>query len=942
MLSQLRYRPGRALALVAALLVAVTSFSVLTATARTQRLDVVGKVAANDRGAYDLLVRPAGARSALESRANLVSSTALAGLSGGITSRQWRQVLDIPGVDVAAPVAVVGYTLQTVQLPVDLTEHLKPEGGPQLFRVSTTRTSERGLTEIPTGESYVYVTDRPLHDRKNRSEGDPVGQSAPDGSVVQICGMSDSPNPVDPETNRYARPVATLACGSTNRDNTYNAAGAASPAARPANRGTPAAGTTLVPWSMPFLVQAVDPVQEARLAGLDRAVDKGRYFAPGQKPVTGRQKGSSEPFTKIPVLLAGRTAIEEQLHLEVSELPAADAARVAAGQNTETLGSALPRAAGTPVSRTTFAAQDAHRRLIDSLGSSSTGAAGGATADTQIWQYLSALPVRYTDGGDRLAAGPVPASPIPDTSIHFGAGLLSDTGDMGDTAVRPLTRHPVQEIADVSPPAPQLQVLGEFDPERLAAAATGLGAVPMETYFPAAASGADDASRKALGNRPLLPNGNIAGLLSVPPSMITTLSSLDVLNSSRHFQNTTPAQGVNAKAPISVVRVRLKGALGTDALSRERLRLVAEQIHRRTGLDVDVTMGSSPSPVTVTDPAGRYGRPVLHLAEMWSLKGVATVAVAAIDRKALLLFFLILGVCVLFVAGATSAAVRTRRAELAVLACTGWPARRLFALVLTEVGALGALAGLAGAALAVPAGALAGVPVSPGRALLAVPAALGLAVLAALRPGVQAARSHPGSAVAPAVRGPRRAARLSGITRLALTNLARVPGRALLGTAALAGGVAALVALAGISTAFDGEVAGSLLGDAVSVQVRSSDYAAAAVAAVLGAATVADVLYLNVRERAAEYALLRATGWSDAALHRLVLTEAALMAGAASVLGAGAALGADAAFTGRLPMSLVLIAAGTAAAATVVTVLAAAVPAFLLRRIPAARLLAEE
>lgn len=227
--------------------------------------------------------------------------------------------------------------------------------------------------------------------------------------------------------------------------------------------------------------------------------------------------------------------------------------------------------------------------------------------------------------------------------------------------------------------------------------------------------------------------------------MITTLSSLDVLNSSRHFQNTTPAHGVNAKAPVSVVRVRLTGALGTDALSRERLRLVAEQIHRRTGLDVDVTMGSSPSPVTVTDPAGR---PVLHLAEMWSLKGVATVAVAAVDRKALLLFLLILGVCVLFVAGATSAAVRTRRAELAVLACTGWPARRLFALILTEVGALGALAGLAGAALAVPAGALAGGPVSPGRALLAVPAALGLAALAALRPGLQAARSHPGSAVA--------------------------------------------------------------------------------------------------------------------------------------------------------------------------------------------------
>jgi hypothetical protein len=40
-----------------------------------------------------------------------------------------------------------------------------------------------------------------------------------------------------------------------------------------------------------------------------------------------------------------------------------------------------------------------------------------------------------------------------------------------------------------------------------------------------------------------------------------------------------------------------------------------------TGLDVDITMGSSPSAVTVALPAGTYGRPGLTLTESWINKG---------------------------------------------------------------------------------------------------------------------------------------------------------------------------------------------------------------------------------------------------------------------------------------------------------------------------------
>jgi putative ABC transport system permease protein len=62
----------------------------------------------------------------LEAREGLVSSTALASLSGGISLPQWQEILAIPGVDVAAPVAVVGYTMPTLYMMTDASTALDP------------------------------------------------------------------------------------------------------------------------------------------------------------------------------------------------------------------------------------------------------------------------------------------------------------------------------------------------------------------------------------------------------------------------------------------------------------------------------------------------------------------------------------------------------------------------------------------------------------------------------------------------------------------------------------------------------------------------------------------------------------------------------------------------------------------------------------------------
>ena len=79
--------------------------------------------------------------------------------------------------------------------------------------------------------------------------------------------------------------------------------------------------------------------------------------------------------------------------------------------------------------------------------------------------------------------------------------------------------------------------------------------------------------------------------------------------------------------------------------------------------------------------------------------------------------------------------------------------------------------------------------------------------------------------------------------------------------------------LVAITGSFHGAVVGTLLGDAVTLQVRGVDYFAVAATIALGGLATADVLYLNVRERAGEFAALRAIGWTEGALDRLVSWE---------------------------------------------------------------------
>jgi hypothetical protein len=900
-------------------LVAAVSFTLLTSAAGTSKLRVTGTVERSFRPAYDILVRPAGSFSRIERERGLVQENYLSGIFGGITFDQYRAIKAIPGVDVAAPIANIGYILPFDFVPVTINDFLSQDPD-QLYRLRFDWLANGRTSQYPDSPLYVYFTRRASFDQPPH---DWVDQILPSGRTTKTpCQalVESRPLAADSDDPFAAAGGIGMMCFSERTPDVQEGE-------IDYGRFPPGVVGEVSTVSFPILIAAIDPEQESRLVGLDRALVDGRMLR-STDSVEARRVGKNARYRFVPIVASTRTYVDEVLRVSVEQLPVRRPGERADLLRERAFGY-VSRLRGDDVGTVDIPIADLYEGFLDDLSERSVRIHFAPQAN---W---TASPVAYEPiDGDRLRALTTRNEPDVFRSGYYGAGWAPT--QLRDIQYRQLTLHDAASNRFAGTYSlPAIEVVGRFDPERLPGF-DPLSRVPLETYYPPRVEPVGASSRAALGGRPLLPTQNLGDYVAQPPTMLTNLRGL------RAFVDRDAYEGANEDAPISVIRVRVAGVTGLDEVSRERIRSAAQAIHERTGLAVDVTAGSSPHPLVIDLPAGKYGRPPLTVREGWVEKGVAVEFVEAIDGKSLALFGLILVICGFFLANGTFASVRSRRGEIGTLLCLGWSQGAIFRAVLGEVALVGLIAGIVGAALAavlVPALSL---QMSVEQTLFAVPIAVVLAVAAGLVPAWQAARSVPMDAVRPAVseRGLHRHAR--GVAGVALANLARVPSRAALGAAGLAIGVAALTILLALNSAFQGVLVGTLLGNAVSVQVRGVDLASVAFTIALGGFSVADVLFLNMRARAPELVTLRTVGWSEEHLRRLVLLEGVAI-GAIGCL-TGALLGGGIASLVRgVPLATIAAASfASAAAGIAVAGLASLVPLAVVDRLTPPTVLAEE
>jgi hypothetical protein len=948
----LRNRPWRAGTLAVGLLAAAVSFVLLTGSAATSAIHVRSTLKRNFRGAYDILVRPASSFTPIERERLLVRDNYLSGIYGGITFRQYHTIEHLPGVSVAAPIANVGTVLAEEPVLVSLKRFVGSQQD-QLFRVRFSWIAQAGLSRYPATDDYLYVT-------KRRFELGPQTVAVRD----PVTGEPDLPC----DGYNASAPLVYAPFAAVNSSVLFCASRDDSPALAHSRiyfgRYHPSVIFTL---ELPLNVAAIDPAAEAKLVGLSRALVSGRYLTAASRP---RDEARNPSWRTIPALAASRSFVDERLQAKVerlrvpagtdvpgmlgagacgyNDLPQETGCHVNGKNERPEAGPPGHRTAraypfvrslrGVPVGQRSLAARQLYARAVRSSRSRAF-----TLNDVVVDAYWRHAPARYRRLGPRtlepLTVRNGTASYV--ETFTTSSGFLDQPTDNLDVQFRRISntagKDGTVDNANAEWRVPRLGVVGRFDPLRLRGF-SALSRVPLETYYPPALEPGDTRTRALLHGRTLLPSQNLGDYEQQPPLLLTNLRSLPPLLSSERFSGLTALQ---QRAPISVIRVRVEGVTGPNDLSEARIRTVAQLIHDRTGLAVDVTAGSSPTPLTIKLPAGKFGRPPLTLEEGWVQKGASVSYLRALDRKDLALFALVLVVCCFFLANGTLAAVRARRTEIGTLRTLGWPGRAIVAAVLGELLLVGIAAGLAGAGLAAALVRLLDLHFPLARVLYVLPLAVVLALLAGLGPALEATRGEPLDAVRPSI-APGGRGRAGNLVELAVLNLRRLPLRTILGAAGLALGVAALTILVGIEQAFRGTLVGTLLGNAVSIQVHRADLVAAGITIGLAGLAVADVLYLNLRERAPELAALRATGWTEVHVARLVLLEALGLGlvGSACGLGAGLVVGAVALGVPLLP----LLAAGAVAAAagTAAAVIAASIPTLQTLRDEPARVLAAE
>lgn len=814
-------RPRLVVLLAGSVAVALAASSIALASVASSTT-VRQAVADGWRGSYDILVRPAGSTTLDINGRQLVPSNYLGTPSRGLTRAQWDAVASVPGIDITAPVAALGW--------------VKP--GQSIVGVRL---------PLPAADEVVHVE---------------LTTTAGDVRTTQ-----DSYAGYDPATG-----FAVLLAGTDGGRTSSGSLGLDT-------------GTLPSAWG---LVVGVDPIAEDALTGIAGEIE-GAWIESGLS-MTADYDG--EPAIALRVVTAGRQPITGRLDLALSTTTATttttsifaawDAyqhAQVEAGApfSEDAFYDIVESYTDGGRTRPVFQFSDSLARLIEPLRPAQLAfdADGGLSADPidggLHGQGGNVVLVpgqprleRQPDGSLRMPALGTWSENVSEqiaaaTPVGFRLGGV-DPDIVDDAIFRPLSV--------VEPPGFVLQPLGRYNLDALSARYNGASDyAPLGIYGDAPRTLVEDADGNPVEQ--VLPRSlNPGGVNPLPPVGLTNLETVEALRGD-HF--------------IDAIRVRVAGIEGYSPDALNTIEQVAGAIIERTGLDVVVVAGSSPTDVRV-DVEG-----VGTVLEQWTSLGEAPRITSAISGlSGLLLAAAGLVVAMYLLGMAVLVVVETGR-ELAILDLVGWRSRTRRAVPLAQAAILGAISGACASGVLLVLGRVTQVATPwwlvAGVAVASVVAHCGAVELVASR------LEHKSRQAASASR--RSARRPMSVVGLAVQNLRESTARTI--TLALAltvsAGVAGLVI--GLQIGVAGRLDTSLFGQQIALRVAPYHLLAAAAAVFAAAAMAIDNGILSVERRLSLLGLLRAVGWRGRAVRRLVSLETALpaaVAGLVAALGVGVAL----------------------------------------------------
>ncbi len=827
-------QPGKSALASSGFLLAACALILLSATTQTTVVQANRLLSQNWRPTYDLVVLPPQAK--IPPGQN-VPADFLQGYDGGISVQQYEQIKHLPGVEVAAPIAYIGYVALPTPKIYFPTQNF-PTGYYQLNWILTAFTGQRHLVEYQ--ESTVY-------------------HISPCGQVYEMRSLDDV----------------------LRGDDTQPPAQCPPPQPRPIlNFTTPDIGI--------FLLAAIDPEAENQLVHLNTGVTRGRMLMaqdtihqdqriPPDFHFVNDKTGQPIPADAIPMLIHQHLPGQITLTAAFTEL----AQGTLSPDQLRRLGGAaylthLPHQTTIFQGRVPLLQNDPQRFANAEL-----------IWDGHAWQALPPSPKDdpFSSFGYALhffSAAPTGLTYQPATAPGGDpAYALVPTGIQGpEVAFR--NPHPLQTIKkpfeDV---VYTYESVGQFADERIAGQFSNpLNWLPENTYTAPPAVLRDDGQGHPVTPVNLLPTTNRAGFVVQPPLALTTLAA---------------AVQLKGDHVISAIRVRVAGVEQASSDSWKRIQQVAGEIEQRTHLPVVVTLGSSPRPTLVYVPGVKQGQfsakqnidPIGWVEERWITIGASILYLQQLGATRLLLISAVLLVCLGYMVVAFSALVAAQRTEFAVLSALGWRPWQPVRLFLGQALLLALGGGLVGLGIALLIATLLGAgPLWP-VVVWTLPTIPVMALMSALYPLWQIWHIRPAEILraGPSVFSAR--ASLLGfpfwswvpsIGALVLRNLARSRPRTLMTIGSLFLSTVLLVLMGSGILVLHQTLQGTLLGNFVLLQTAVPQIAGCVFAVLLSFLSVADLLLLQVRDRRQEIGLLQAVGWRPGLVQRLFLEEGLALA----------------------------------------------------------------
>ncbi|MDX1258968.1 ABC transporter permease [Exiguobacterium sp. K1] len=604
------------------------------------------------------------------------------------------------------------------------------------------------------------------------------------------------------------------------------------------------------------MLAGIDPKAEAQLIGLDQATfadTYSRYFTKDDRPSVVDEVGT----VAIPVLLNEREYVDASRIYTYEKLDVPllnDSMNETIQDVTERGGKkyleTLP-VTSDKAKKYTVTTQQIQKKLVQDILSHAPAVTDVSQSN---WMALKPSPITYQPIKSPYASRwpftyQVEPKKVNPDSLLFKRTMYREAREFGSSS------------ADWK--RLRLDYIGVFNPKKLNVSKDPLTELPMETYFPAKAQWVMNAKEQPVNPvRDVKPSNDSYDFLTKPPSMLTTLEAA--------FQ-------IRGKKAISVIRVNVKGVDAMNEQSEAKLQAVAQEIEDKTGLITDVTLGSSPQPALTYLPGlekqaalGWVQQPWIKLGSSISIFQEAKVGMSGVIAS-------VIAVALVYVFSSNIILLYARKKEFAILLSLGWRPSQLSKMLYLEATLLGTLVALIAWSILGTFWLTTDHPIALTRILWIGLAGLFIYWGGTLVPMALIRRIQPYDSMRSGeVSKGRRFVRSQSVFGMSLNQLVTYWQRTLLSIVAIALPTSLFIFFLFVTFRLKGVLYASWLGEFVALEVGTMHYIAMAVALLIAILTTTEILWQNVNERKSQLAVLKATGWQDRMIRRLVLLEGLL------------------------------------------------------------------